>query len=210
MDDGTVLMTRCVVGISGGTCSGKTTLARMLAEHFGRDCVTFSQDWYYRDLAALTPAARATVNFDEPAAVEAPLLAAQVAALAAGRAIEAPQYDFTLHTRRAETRHLDPAPVILVEGLHVIGMAELEGLLSLRVFVEASDAVRFARRRERDTRERGRTAAQVTTQFEATVRPMHARHVAPLAARADVTVAGEDPLEPAAAALAERIRKLLR
>lgn len=198
-------MNCCVVGISGGTCSGKTTLALLLARHFGRECVTVSQDWYYRDLAALPAAARAQVNFDTPDAVEASLLAAQVAVLAEGRAVDVPQYDFALHTRRPETLRLDPAPLILVEGLHVIGMPELNGLLALRVFVEASDTVRLARRLARDTRERGRSAAQVTAQFEATVRPMHARFVAPLGALADVVISGEVALEPAAALLAARI-----
>jgi uridine kinase len=201
-------MSACVVGISGGTCSGKTTLARVLARHFGQGCVMVSQDWYYRDLAALAPEERAKVNFDAPEAIEASLLAAQIAALAEGRAVEAPQYDFALHTRRPETLHLAPAPVILVEGLHVIGMPELEGLLTLRVFVDASDAVRLARRLARDTRERGRAAAQVIAQFEETVRPMHARLVAPLGARADMVVQGEAPLEPAAATIAARIDRL--
>ncbi len=197
-----------VVGISGGTCSGKTTLARMLAQHFGRDCVTVSQDWYYRDLAALSPTERAAVNFDAPEAIEAVLLGEQVAALAAGRFIEAPQYDFAVHARRAETLHLEPAPIIFVEGLHVIGMPELDRVPMLRIFVDAPDSVRLARRLARDTRERGRTAAQVIAQFEATVRPMHALHIVPLAARADVTVAGEAPLEAAVASLAERIKEI--
>ncbi len=203
-------MPTCVVGISGGTCSGKTTLAQILARHFGRDCVTVSQDWYYRDLAALPPAERAQANFDAPDAIEASLLAAQLAALAAGRAVDVPQYDFALHTRRPETLRLDPAPIVIVEGLHVIGMPELDGLLALRVFVDASDTVRLSRRLARDTRERGRTAAQVTAQFEATVRPMHARHIAPLATRADVVVEEEESLETSGAGLAARIAELRR
>ncbi len=203
-------MACCVVGISGGTCSGKTTLARMLAQHFGRDCVTVSQDWYYRDLAAMPPQVRAKVNFDAPDAIEAPLLAAQIAALAGGRSVDAPQYDFALHTRRPGTLHLVPAPVIIAEGLHIIGMPELANMLTLRVFVEASDALRLARRLARDTSERGRAEAQVTAQFEATVRPMHARFVAPLASLADLVVDGTAPLEPAAEALAARVEELLR
>ncbi len=199
----------CVVGISGGTGSGKTTLAKMLAQHFGQDCVVVSQDWYYRDLAALPPEERAQVNFDAPDAIEAPLLAAQLAALAGGRAVEVPQYDFALHTRRPESLHLAPVPIVIVEGLHVIGMPELDGLLTLRIFVDASDTLRLARRLARDTRERGRTEAQVIAQFEATVRPMHTRFVAPLGAKADVVVDGSAPLESASAALAARIEKRL-
>jgi uridine kinase len=153
----------------------------------------------------MPPGERAGVNFDAPDAIEAPLLAAHVAALAAGRGVDAPQYDFALHTRRAETLRLTPAPVIVLEGLHVIGMPELAGLLTLRVYVDASDALRLARRLARDTRERGRSEAQVTAQFETTVRPMHARFVAPLRACADLVVAGEAPVEPAAEALAARI-----
>jgi len=201
-------MACCVVGISGGTCSGKTTLAQLLARHFEPDCVSVSQDWYYRDLSALPPVERARGNFDTPEAIEACLLGAQVAALAAGSAVEAPQYDFSLHTRRPERLHLEPASIVLVEGLHVIGLPELDGLLTLRVFVDAPDAVRLARRLTRDTQARGRTAAQVATQFEATVRPMHALHVDPLAARADVRVNGESPMEPAAVVLAKQIREL--
>jgi uridine kinase len=203
-------MLACVVGISGGTCSGKTTLAQLLAQRFGRDCVTVSQDWYYRDLAALPPEARAQSNFDAPDAIEASLLATHVAALAEGENVKVPQYDFALHTRCAKTLRLAPAPIILVEGLHVIGMPELAELLTLRVFVEASDAVRLARRLARDTQERGRTAAQVTAQFEATVRPMHARFVAPLGAGADVVIHGGERLESAVALLADWITRFLR
>ncbi len=202
-------MTCCVVGISGGTCSGKTTLARILAQRFGRVCVTVSQDWYYRDLAAVPPEARACVNFDAPDAIESPLLAAQLAVLARGAMIHAPQYDFALHTRDAESLRIDPAPVVIVEGLHVIGMPELAGLFSLRVFVDASDSLRLSRRVARDTRERGRTEPQIAAQFEATVRPMHARFVAPLRRCADLVVDGAGALEPAAALIAARIEALL-
>ena len=200
----------CVAGISGGTCSGKTTLAQKIAAHFGPRCVVVSQDWYYRDLSALPVAARAQVNFDDPASVETALLREQVAALAAGRAVDAPQYDFARHTRRAGTLPLSPAPVLVVEGLHVIGMAALSDLLTLRVFVEASDAERLARRLARDTRERGRTEAQVISQFETTVRPMHTRFVAPLSDTADFVVDGGMPLDTAVSVLAARIERRLR
>jgi uridine kinase len=182
------------VGISGGSCSGKTSLAQSLVGNYGDDSILLSEDWYYRDLSDLTVEERAGTNFDHPDAIERDLLASQLNALLSGVAVDVPQYDFASHTRKDKTAVIPPAKIIVLEGLHVIGFEELHGLLALRIFIDTPESVRLARRIERDVRERGRTREQVLTQFAETVQPMHNRHVEPLRWQADIILSGEKPL----------------
>ena len=176
-----------VVGIAGGTGSGKTTVAERLAAAIppGR-CVTIDHDAYYRDQSHLAPAARADVNYDHPAALDSALFAEQLRELRAGRAVEVPVYDFATHTRRAETRPVAPASVIIVEGILVFAEPALREQMDIRIFVDTDPDIRLMRRIRRDLEERGRSFQSVRDQYYATVRPMHIEHVEPSKRWADL------------------------
>lgn len=178
-----------VVGIAGGTGSGKTTVAHKLAAAMpaGR-CVTIEHDAYYRDQAHLAPAERAGINYDHPASLESDLLARHLRELRAGRAVEVPIYDFATHTRRAETRAVAPARVIIVEGILVFTEAALREQLDIKIFVDTDADIRLIRRIRRDLEQRGRSFQSVRDQYYATVRPMHLEHVEPSKRWADLIV----------------------
>ena len=163
---------RGIIGIGGASCAGKTLLAEALAAHL-TDAVVLPVDAYYRDLAHLPLEARAAVNFDEPAAIDDELLIEHVRQLRDRRPVEQPVYDFTLHTRRPETKRLYEAAFVIVEGLLALYWPELRALMDVKVFVTLPDAECLARRTLRDVRDRGRTPQSVRAQYEATVRPMY-------------------------------------
>ena len=194
-----------LIGIAGPSCAGKTELAKHLAGVLG--ATRISLDAYYRPLTHLTLAERARFNFDEPAALDHDLLITQVEALAAGRPIELPVYDFATHSRTAATEHIPAAEFIIVEGLFALYWEELRQHYGTKVFVAAPDAVCLERRQERDVRERGRTPESVLRQFTETVQPMARLHVLPTAALADVVVSGLDPIRASAAAVLLHLRK---
>jgi uridine kinase len=178
-----------VVGIAGGTGSGKTTVANKLAAAMppGR-CVTIEHDAYYRDQAHLPLEERATMNYDHPSSLESTLLTEHLRLLRAGRAVEVPIYDFTTHTRRRETRHIEPSPVIVVEGILVFTEAALREQMDIKIFVDTDSDIRLIRRIRRDLEQRGRTFQSVRDQYYATVRPMHIEHVEPTKRWADLIV----------------------
>lgn len=183
-----------VLGIAGASGSGKTTLAVELARELGG--VHFPLDNYYRDLSHLRPEERSRQNFDDPALIESPLLAAHVAALKRGEAIERPLYDFATYIRNPErTETVRPAAFLLVEGLFALYYAELLPLYQLRVYVDTPDEVCFARRLKRDLEQRGRNEESVRRQYEATVRPSALAYVRPSAAHADLTLDGAEALD---------------
>jgi len=183
-----------VMGIAGASGSGKTTLAAELARMLGG--THFPLDNYYRDLAHLPHEERLKQNFDDPELIESSLLAAHVAALARGEAIERPLYDFSTHTRvPGETDTMRADAFLLVEGLFALHYPALLPLYQLRVYVETPDNVCFARRMKRDMEERGRTEESVLRQYEATVRPASEKYVRPSAANADLTVDGTEALD---------------
>jgi uridine kinase len=173
-------MTPLVVGVAGGSGSGKTTVVRRIVETLGPERVALiEQDAYYRDGSHLPFEERLARNYDHPDSIEEPLLAEHVAALRRGCPVEAPCYDFVHHVRRAETRRVEPRPCVVVEGILVLACEPLRELLDLRLFVDTDPDVRFIRRLQRDIEERGRTPASVITQWESTVRPMHLQFVEP-------------------------------
>jgi uridine kinase len=183
-----------VIAVAGCSGSGKTTLAAQLARILGG--VHFQFDNYYRDLGNLPLEARKKENFDDPALIESPLLVSHVAALAHGRAIERPVYDFTTYTRVPDrTELIHPAPFLLVEGLFALFYPDLLPLYHLRVYVETPDEVCFERRLRRDIEERGRTPESVRAQYEATVRPSSVAFVRPSAAHADLVIDGTGDLD---------------
>lgn len=183
-----------VLAIAGASGSGKTTLAAELARQL--DGVHFPLDNYYRDLSHLPLAQRALANFDDPSLIESSLLAAHVAALARGQAIERPLYDFSTHSRVPDrTETVNPHAFVLVEGLFAIYYPELLPVYHLCIYVDTPDGVCFERRLRRDTIERGRTPESVRLQYEATVRPSSIAFVRPSASNAHLTLDGTEALD---------------
>jgi uridine kinase len=176
-----------VVGIAGGTGSGKTTVARKLASAMppGR-CVTIEHDAYYLDQGHLPPADRDRVNYDHPASLESSLLAQHLRELRDGRTVEVPIYDFITHTRSREARMVQPARVIIVEGILVFAEPALRDQLDIKIFVDTDPDIRLMRRICRDLEQRGGTFQTVRDQYYATVRPMHIEHVEPTKRWADL------------------------
>lgn len=180
---------RLVVGIAGGTGSGKTTVAHKLAAAMppGR-CITIEHDAYYRDQGHLPLEERARTNYDHPASLESDLLALQLSELRAGRSVEIPIYDFASHTRRTDTRRVSPAKVIIVEGILVFTEPALREQMDIKIFVDTDADIRLIRRIRRDLEHRGRSFQSVRDQYYATVRPMHLEHVEPSKRWADLIV----------------------
>ena len=178
-----------IIGICGGTGSGKTTLARRVIETVGRENVILvEQDSYYRNLADMPLDERRQANFDHPDAIDSEMLMNHLKRLRLGQSIEMPIYDFKTHTRRIETEHIDPKPVVLVEGILIFSEARILNLLDVRIFVDTPDDIRFIRRLQRDITERGRTVESVIAQYYKTVRPMHFEFVEPSKRRADIII----------------------
>ncbi|HIG73415.1 MAG TPA: uridine kinase [Bacteroidetes bacterium] len=178
-----------VIGIAGGSGSGKTTVQRRVMEAFGpRRIALLDHDAYYVDLSHLDPEARARFNFDHPDALETSLMVQHLDALLRGEAIEKPTYDFTTHSRRVETETVEPRSVIVVEGILVLAEPDLRDRMDIKLYVDAPDDVRLMRRMERDLHERGRSVDSVLGQYRRTVRPMHLEFVEPSKRYADVII----------------------
>ncbi len=182
-----------LIGIAGPSGAGKSFLAQHLAERLRAPVLAL--DRYYRDLSHLLPDARANVNFDEPAALEHELLIAHLRDLREGRGVAVPTYDFSIHTRTAETWSLAPSPVVVLEGLFTLYWPELRELLDTTVYVELDESMCLQRRLERDVQERGRTPESVIVQFRGTVAPMAERYVLPSRHHADVLISGSMPID---------------
>ena len=180
---------RIIVGVAGGTGSGKTTVSRAILDRVGRDRIAYLQhDSYYRDRSYVLLEERAKTNFDHPDALESELLAQHLASLKAGQAVEVPVYDFTTHTRETRTVTVAPRKVILVEGILIFAERALRELMDIKVFVDTDVDIRFIRRLQRDITERGRTVESVIRQYTETVRPMHLEFVEPSKRYADVII----------------------
>jgi uridine kinase len=178
-----------VIGIAGGSGSGKTTVTNAIIEAVGAENVTLLQeDAYYRDFGDLSPEQRRAINWDHPDAIEEELLIAHVRALRAGQPVAAPRYDFRIYRRLPEAIPLAPRPVVIVEGILVLAEPALRQLMDIKVFVDADADVRFIRRLTRDLLARGRSLDSVVEQYLATVRPMHLEFVEPSKRYADVII----------------------
>ena len=178
-----------IIGISGGTGSGKTTVVQKIMLSVGSGNVVYlQQDAYYRNLGDMPLDLKHRVNFDHPDAFDSDLLINHLEALRAGEGIEQPIYDYATHSRKAETVRVDPRPVIIVEGILVFVSPQMRGLMDLKIFVDADADIRFIRRLDRDVHERGRSLESVITQYTTTVRPMHLQFVEPSKRYADIII----------------------
>jgi uridine kinase len=200
-----------VFGVAGGTGSGKTTVAHAILDQVGAEKIAFlPHDAYYRELSHLSEEERAKVNFDHPDSLETELLIHHVKELLAGRAIDLPVYDFTTHTRTGETIRVEPAPIILVEGILIFSDPELRDLMDIRIYVDADADLRFIRRMTRDVQERKRTVESVIDQYMTTVRPMHVEFVEPSKRYADVIVPEGGFNRVAMTMIGARLKELLQ
>lgn len=178
-----------VIGIAGGSGSGKTTVAQEILQRVGPSRIAFLQhDSYYKDLSGLPPRQRAEVNFDHPDSLETELLIEHIAALREGKAVEVPIYDFATHSRTSKAFTVQPRRVILVEGILIFTEPALRKMFDVKIFVDTDSDMRFIRRLERDIAERGRTTESVIKQYQSTVRPMHLEFVEPSKRYADVII----------------------
>jgi len=178
-----------IIGICGGTGSGKTTIARRIVKDVGAsNVVLVEQDSYYRNLADMPLDKRHQANFDHPDSIDSEMLMNHIKRLKNGSSIEMPIYNFKSHTRSGKTDHIEPKPVVIVEGILIFSEPRILELLDVRAFVDTPDDIRFIRRLQRDINERGRTVESVIAQYYATVRPMHHEFVEPSKRYADIII----------------------
>ncbi len=199
-----------VIGIAGGSGSGKTTVAQEILNRVGPEKIAYlPHDAYYKDLSGLPPAQRAEVNFDHPNSLETELLAKHVQQLISGRTVHLPVYDFSTHSRTDRTIQIAPKRVIIVEGILIFAEPELRKLFDVKIFVDTDADLRLIRRLQRDISERGRTAETVIQQYMKTVRPMHLEFVEPSKKYADVIIPEGGFNTAALDMVTARIRSLL-
>jgi uridine kinase len=180
-------MNPIVIGVAGGSGSGKTTVVRRIIDSIGLDQVAvLDHDRYYRDRNDLRLEERAALNYDHPDALETDLMVRHVHELRAGRAVDVPSYDFTRHSRLAKPETVPPRRAIIVEGILIFTDAALRALMDIKVFVDTDADTRFIRRLQRDVAERGRTMESVIEQYQSTVKPMHLEFVEPSKRYADL------------------------
>ena len=177
-----------VIGIAGGTGSGKTTLMKNIINRFGPVVSVISHDNYYKRRDDLTYEQRCQINYDEPAAFDTELMISHLQQLRQGNSIDCPVYDFTVHNRSEEVVQILPKQVIIVEGILIFADEDLRKLMDIRIFVDTDDDVRLCRRIKRDVNKRGRTLDSVLTQYLTTVKPMHEKYVQPSRRFADIVV----------------------
>jgi uridine kinase len=181
-------MSSLVLGIAGGTGSGKTTIASKIVDAIGERAVSIDHDSYYADLSHLPFDERQRVNFDHPDALDNDLLIQHLGELRSGRPFHKPSYDFRTHVRTGETTRIDPAPVVVVEGILTLAIPELVAMFDIKVFVDTAADIRLMRRIRRDLEQRGRSFSDVREQYYKTVRPMHLAFVEPSKQFADVII----------------------
>jgi uridine kinase len=199
-----------IIGVAGGTASGKTTVSDAILERVGRNRIAYIQhDSYYRDLGHMPLEERRKLNVDHPDALETELLVSHLHRLRAGDIIKVPVYDFATYQRRDETRHVEPRRVILVEGILIFVDKELREMMDIKLYVDTDADLRFIRRLQRDTRERDRTVEMVIRQYLNTVRPMHLEFVEPSKRYADVIIPAGGFNEAAIQMIVARIQGML-
>ncbi|MCH3905428.1 MAG: uridine kinase [Lactobacillus sp.] len=200
-----------VIGIAGGSGSGKTTIAREIRKKLPNDRIlAVTQDAYYKDNAGIPMEERRKINYDHPDAYDMPLMIKQLNQLLNWQAVDMPVYDFTKLTRSSETVHVEPAGIILLEGILVLTDKRLRDMMDIKVFVDNDDDIRFIRRLKRDTEKRARSQEQVINQYLKTVKPMYNQFVEPSKRYADIIVPEGGHNHVAIHMLANQIRSILR
>jgi uridine kinase len=203
-------VTPFLIGIAGGTGSGKTTVANAIVKRVGEERIAIlSHDSYYRDFVDLPKDILERQNFDHPDSLESELLVRHLKALKQGMVVETPIYDFKVHRRAAETRRVEPRKVILVDGILIYAEPELRKLFDVKIYVDTDADIRLIRRLKRDIAERGRSVESVVTQYESTVRPMHMEFVEPSKRYADLIIPEGGENTVALDFLFARLRELL-
>jgi uridine kinase len=200
-----------VFGVAGGTASGKTTVARAVLEAVGASQIAYlPHDAYYSDRDDLPFEERARLNYDHPDSLETKLLVRHIKDLILGAPVHVPDYDFTAHRRTDDTILVEPAPIILVDGILIFTKRKLRELMDIKVYVDTDSDVRFIRRLQRDMHERGRSLDSVVQQYLETVRPMHLKFVEPSKHYADVIIPGGGHNKVAMEMVVSRLQMLLR
>ncbi len=200
-----------ILGVAGGSGSGKTTVVREIVNALGPDQVAvIHHDSYYRDMSHLPLEERAAINYDHPDSLESGLLVGHLQRLRHGQAVEVPIYDFTAHNRRPERQQVRPSRIVIVDGLLILWDAALRALMDIKVFVDTDSDMRFIRRLLRDIRERGRSAESVIRQYTETVRPMHLEFVEPSKRYADVIIPEGGQNRVAVDMLITKVRSVLQ
>lgn len=199
-----------LIGIAGGTGSGKTSIANYLLKKFGSDqLIVIEQDSYYKNNSALSIDERNQQNFDHPDAIDIELFNKQLVSLLSGKSVEIPIYDFSIHNRRNQRQFVKPCRIIVIEGILTLYFDSLRKLMNIKVFVDTPDNIRFTRRLSRDVKERGRTIKSVTNQYEKTVKPMYDQFVKPSRDLADIIITDGVQNKEAIDALMSNINVLL-
>jgi uridine kinase len=200
-----------ILGIAGGSASGKTTLAKAIIKELGAEHVSFiGHDSYYKELAHLSIEERANVNFDHPSSLDTKLLVHHLQKLKDGEAVDVPIYSFATHTRTAHTELVTPRSIVIVDGILIFAEPELLSLMDMKVFVDTDDDLRLIRRIKRDISERNRTVDAVMTQYMRTVRPMHLLYVEPSKRFADIIVPAGQGIQPVALDMCvSRLREII-
>lgn len=177
-----------VVGVAGGSASGKTTIVKKIEEYFGKDIVILSHDSYYKAHDDMSYEERSQLNYDHPESFETDRMAEDIRSLIKGNAIEVPVYDYTIHNRAEETIRVEPKPVIIIEGILILENKELRDLMDAKIYVDTDADERLMRRIRRDMRERARSIDSILDQYAETVKPMHEEFVEPSKRYADVII----------------------
>ncbi len=200
-----------IIGIAGGTASGKTTLATKIKEEFGENVIVLSHDFYYKSLTHLTKAEREQRNYDCPEAFETDLLISDIQKLIEGATIQRPIYSYTERLRQKETVEVKPAPIIVVEGILVLEKEALLDLMDIKIFVDTDSDIRLTRLIERDQKQRGLSLNYILAKYKDTLKPMHEKYVEPCKKKADIVVpANRDYNEVGFSIVIEKVRNLLK
>lgn len=195
-----------MIAISGGSGSGKTTIAQKIHESFPNDSVLICQDFYYKDISHLSLEERAKANFDHPDAIEFDLMLEQLSALKNGEAVSAPRYDFATHARKCEKVSVEPKKIIICEGMLLLAVPEIRELFDLKLYIDTDEDIRLIRRILRDQTERGRTVPSILTQYMTTVRPMHHEYVEPSKRYADLIIPEGGQNQPALDVIIQKLK----
>ena len=200
-----------VIGMAGGSGSGKTTIAHEIADEIHDDdhIIIITQDSYYKDNTGVPMETRMKINYDHPDAFDMPLLEAQINQLLHRKPVEMPTYDFTAHTRSDKTIHIEPADIIILEGILVLSSEAIRDLMDIKVYVDTDDDIRFIRRLQRDMKERGRSLDSVINQYLLTVKPMYHQFIEPTKRYADIIVPEGGENDVAIDMLTTKVRSVL-